>query len=171
MLKFLLFLPLITSDYLTTPDPDFSFLNTEQIEAYSHTWFLIANQLTHNCLEVRCNNKKCKTYQAECTGKKNQQWKLDRFPDNSFALRSSFNGHVLDVAGASKLNRGEIVIFNYLNQTNQRWDVEQLDESFYAIRALHSAKCLHVEEEDVFQMDCMQEGEQRFVFQMILEEN
>lgn len=61
-----------------------------------------------------------------------------------YRITARHSGKVLDVAGNSQADGGDVTQYTSYNTTNQQWTVTSLGSGQYSIRAVHSGKALDV---------------------------
>jgi hypothetical protein len=67
--------------------------------------------------------------------------------DGTYVIKN-INGLVLDVAGGSKNDNAAIITFKFNRGDNQRFKIEQQQDSTYKITAVHSDKVLTITEKN-----------------------
>jgi hypothetical protein len=113
----------------------------------------IVNKATGQC--ARFNAINTAVHQQYCDDAQPNFWVIKRGNDaNTFQIQATVNQQVFDILGINQADGAILINWNSWNGPNQKWYIEQVDATYYQLRATHSSKCLSAQGTGYDQRPC-----------------
>jgi len=104
--------------------------------------FLIVNKASMKCIDVSWDRNDRAVYRCDRHDGVNQHWCIFRNRDGSYAICSFHNGMSLDISGYRYDNGAGLRLWDFGQQQNQLWKIEDLKDGTFKIVAKHSSRVL-----------------------------